>query len=217
LDNYEEKKSLKTGTTTVGLVCKDGVVLAADRRATAGYQIVNSKTVKIEKIADNMALTMAGTVSDAQLLIKLIKAEIKIKDLRTNRKSLVKETANMLGTMVYNNIRTPSMIPGIAHFILGGADKTGNYLYDIFPDGSVTLCDDFISSGSGSVYAYGVLDSRYTADLSVDDGVNLALEAVNAALQRDIASGNGVIAVVITADGVKEVVSKSVTVDIRNK
>lgn len=217
MDNYEEKKSLKTGTTTVGIVCKDGVVLAADRRATAGYQIVNSKTVKIEKIADNMALTMAGTVSDAQLLIKLIKAETRIKDLKTNRKSLVKETANLLGSMVYNNIRTPSMIPGVAHFILGGSDITGNYLYDIFPDGSVTLCDDFISSGSGSVYAYGVLDSRYSPDLSLDDGVNLALEAVNAALQRDIASGNGVIAVTITKDGVKEVVSKTVTVDIRNK
>lgn len=215
-NNNNDRESLKTGTTTVGIVCKDGVVLAADKRATAGYMIVNKTTVKVEKIADNMALTMAGTVSDAQLLIKLIKAEIQLKDLRTSRGSLVKEVANLLGSMVYNVIRAPSMIPGITHFILGGVDKTGNYVYDIFPDGSVTMCEDFISSGSGSVYAYGVLDSEYRPDMTMDEGIKLALKAVNAALQRDIASGNGVNVVTITAkDGVKEAVSKTLTVDIR--
>ncbi|MBN2880734.1 proteasome subunit beta [Candidatus Woesearchaeota archaeon] len=215
MEQEKDSKTLKTGTTTVGIVCKDGVVLAADRRATAGYMIVNKKTVKVEKITDNIALTMAGTVSDAQLLIKLIKAEIQLKDLRTGRKSLVKEVANYLSNMVYNVIRTPSMIQGVTHFVLGGVDDTGNYLFDIFPDGSVTLCDDFISSGSGSYYAYGVLDSEYKENMSVDEGVKLALRAVNAALQRDIASGNGVNVMVITADGAKEVISKSLTVDIR--
>jgi proteasome beta subunit len=211
------ENSLKTGTTTVGIVCKDGIVLAADRRATAGYMIVNKKTVKVEKITDNIALTMAGNVSDAQLLIKLIRAEVKLKDLRTNRQSLVKEVAAMLSSMVFNNIRVPSMMPGITHFVLGGVDSTGNYLFDIFPDGSITLCDDFISSGSGSVYAYGVLDNEYKTDMTVAEGSKLALRAVNAALQRDIASGNGVNLVTITAkDGVKETVSKELIVDIRN-
>ena len=121
------KKQMKTGTTTVGLVCKDGIVLAADMRATAGSLIVGKKTEKIQPITDDMAVTMAGTVSDAQLLIKLIKAELKLREIRTGRKQMVKEAANLLGGLVYTNIRRMSMIPGISHFLLGGKDEKGFY------------------------------------------------------------------------------------------
>src|SRR3989344_598432 len=113
------------GTTTVALVCKDGVVMAADRRATAGNMIVNKKTEKVQLINDSMAITMAGTVSDAQLLTKLIKAETKLKKIRTGRMPNVREVANMLGNMVYGNIRKFSIIPGISHFIMGGMDEEG--------------------------------------------------------------------------------------------
>src|SRR3989338_3135474 len=97
-----ESEVLK-GTTTVGIVCKEGIVLAADRRATAGF-VVNKKAHKIIQITDTMAVTMAGLVSDAQLLAKLVKAELKLKDLQTNRTSTVKEAANLIGGLLYMNL-----------------------------------------------------------------------------------------------------------------
>jgi len=204
------EKIMKTGTTTVGLVCKDGVVLGADKRATAGNFIVNKRTEKIHQIAKDMFVTMAGTVSDAQLLTKLIKAEISLKEVRTGRPITVKESANLLAGMVYSNIRKMSLIPGISHFIMGGKDNTGYYIYDLFADGSITKCDDYISSGSGSVMAYGVLETLYRKDLTVDEGVKLIVKAINAALQRDSASGGGIDVVTITKEGGRKVIDKEV-------
>ncbi|MFH1506349.1 MAG: proteasome subunit beta [archaeon] len=204
------KDVLKTGTTTVGLMCKDAVVLAADKRATAGHFIVDKKVEKVVPINDKMALTMAGVVSDVQLLIKLIKAELKLKSLRTNRDSTVKEAANLLSGMVYSNIRKMSMIPGISHFLLGGTDSSGVHLFDLYPDGSITDIDDFVSSGSGSVIAYGVLEGDYKKDLSKEEGINLAIKALSAAMQRDSASGQGVDVYVITKKGVEKAAQKLV-------
>lgn len=206
----DEKDVMRTGTTTVGLVCKDGLVLAADKRATAGDMIINKRVKKIYKITDKMAVTLAGTVSDVQLLVKLIKAELSLKDMRTERKSTVKEAANLLAGMVYANIRKFSLIPGVSHFILGGVDNIGFHMYDLFPDGSITECTDYLCSGSGSVFALGVLETLYKNDLSVKEGSGLAVKAINAALQRDIASGGGIDVVTITKDGIKQVLEKEV-------
>ncbi|KHO46365.1 MAG: proteasome beta subunit [archaeon GW2011_AR4] len=203
---------LKTGTTTVGIVCEDGIVLAADKRATAGSLIASKKADKVHILNENIALTMAGTVSDAQLLMKYCTSEIKLKELKGNREVLVKEAANLMARMVYSNIRKMSMIPGVAHFIMGGKDSSGYYLFDVFADGSIQLIDDYVSSGSGSVFALGVLDSAYEKKLSVDAGIKLAAKAVNAALQRDIYSGDGLDIVTITAGGVRKVVAKELRV-----
>ncbi|MBU0471386.1 MAG: proteasome subunit beta [Nanoarchaeota archaeon] len=200
-------KVLKTGTTTVGVVCKDCIVLGADKRATAGHFIANKNVNKVVPINDYMALTTAGTVSDIQLLIKLIKAELKLKDIRTNRKASVKEGANLLAGMVYSNIRRMSMIPGISHFLIGGYD-TEKHLYDLYPDGSITEVDDFVSSGSGSVMAYGVLESSYKKQMSQEEGINLIVKSLNAAIQRDSASGEGVDIFVIDKKGIRQVLQK---------
>lgn len=212
MENTELEKLAKKGTTTVGLVCKDGLVLAADKRATIGYLISNKRVDKILPITDKMALTMAGTVSDAQLLTKLIKAELKLKALRTGREPNVKESANLLAGMIYANIRKMSLIPGISHFILGGIDETGFHLYDLFADGSVTECEDYISSGSGSVMAFGVLETLYKRDTSVKDAISLAVKAINAALQRDTSTGNGIDVVTITKEGIKKVLEKDLNI-----
>lgn len=199
---------MKTGTTTLGIKCKDGIVLAADKRATAGNFIANKKMDKIMEITSNMALTTAGSVSDIQLLIKLIKAELRLKKLRTGRELNVKEAVNLLAGMVYQNIRQFSTLPGISHFLFAGHDKHGFHLYDLYPDGSLTEADDFLSSGSGSVMAYGVLETQYEKDMSVDEAVKLAVKSINAALQRDSASGNGLDVVVIDKQGVKKILTK---------
>ncbi|MBI3034807.1 proteasome subunit beta [Candidatus Woesearchaeota archaeon] len=204
MDNTE----LKSGTTTIGIVCKDGLVLAADKRATSGYLIAWKKFDKIVMITENVAVTVAGTVSDVQLLTKYLKAELKLKDIRTGRETTVKEAASLLANFVYSNIRKFSLIPGISHFIVGGKDSAGFHMYDLSPDGSIVEVDDYISSGSGSVMAFGVLETLYKKGLSVDEGVKLAAKGVNAAVQRDIASGNGIDIVTITKDGIKKVFSR---------
>ena len=197
---------VKKGTTTVGIVCKDGIVLAADKRATAGTLIVDKQAEKVHQIDDNSVVTIAGTVSDAQLMIKLIKAEVSLKSIRSERRITTKEIANLLGGILYNGIRQMSMIPAIAHFLLGGKDQEGFHLYDLFPDGSVTLVKDYVSSGSGSVIAYGVLETQWKPDLSIEEGIKLATKSIYTALQRDAATGNGVDVVIVAEKGVKRVV-----------
>ncbi|MBS3169692.1 proteasome subunit beta [Candidatus Woesearchaeota archaeon] len=206
------EEQLKTGTTTVGIACKDGVVLAADTRATAGTMIVDKQAEKVHILSDDFACTIAGSVSEAQLLIKLVKAELKLKEVRTNKSASVKEAANLLGGLLYSSLRRMSMFPCIAHFLLGGKDASGVYLYDLFPDGSVTKIKDFVSSGSGSVFAYGVLETQYKEGLSVEEGIKLAVRCVNTALQRDSASGNGVTVVVVTELGIKKVLQKEASI-----
>ncbi len=206
------EEQLKTGTTTVGILCRDGIVLAADMRATAGTMIADKRAEKVHIISDDFALTIAGGVSDAQLLIKLVRAELKLKEVRTGKRPAGKEAANLLGGLLYSTIRRPTMLPGIVHFLLGGKDKTGFCLYDLYPDGSISKARDFVSSGSGSVFAYGVLETQYKQEMSMQEGIALATKAINTALQRDSASGNGIDIVVITDKGIRKVLHKEVTV-----
>ena len=206
---------VKKGTTTVGIFCKDGIVLAADKMATEGYFIADKQVEKVIKITDNLAVTIAGGVSDIQLLVKLIKAELNLKRVRTGQEATVKEAANLLSTIVYHNIRRFSVIIGITAFIVGGQDKSGFHLYLISPDGSLSEDDEFVSDGSGSMMAYGVLDSLYTKGLPVNEGIKLAVKAINAAIQRDIASGEGIDIYTITKEGVKKVLTKKIDTTIK--
>jgi len=210
----ENNDVLKTGTTTVGIACKDGIVLAADKRATAGNMIVDKRAEKVHILSDEFAVTIAGIVSDAQLLIKLTKAELKLKEMKTGKSASAKEAANLIGGLLYNNIRRMSMMPGIAHFLLGGRDSEGVHLYDLYPDGSVTRVIDYVSSGSGSVFAYGVLETQYKQDITTAEAVKLAVRAVNTALQRDSASGNGIDVIVVTEKEIKRVMHKEIEVSL---
>ena len=205
----DEENFKKTGTTTIVLKCKDGIVLAADKRASAGI-IVDKRTQKVFKITDNIALTMAGVASDAQLITKLITAELSLMKIRKEREVTVKEAAHLLSGIVYNNIRRPSMIPGISHFLLGGKDIAGFHIFDIYPDGSLSECIDFLSSGSGSVMAYGVLDTLYKENMTIQEGVQLVIKAINAAIQRDMNSGDGIDVFIITQEGVKPFLTKEI-------
>ena len=210
----DKQEMIKTGTTTIGIVCKDGIILAADKRATAGNMIVGKKFDKIHQIDDLMAVTIAGMVSDAQLLVKLIRAEIKLRKVRTNVEVSVKEAANLIAGMAYSNMRRLSMFPGIVAFLIGGADSNGYKLYNIGPDGSITEENDFTSDGSGSVFAYGVLETLYKKDMSVEEGKKLALKSLNAAMQRDSASGSGFDIITITKQGLRKEVSRDLTTKI---
>ncbi len=209
-------EELKTGTTTLAIKCKDGIIVAADRRVTAGHMIANKDFSKVFPIEDNMLITTAGSVSDVQLLIKLLKAELRLKRLRTHTNVTVSAAANLLSGMVYSNIRKFSSIPGISHFIFAGYDATGHHVYDIYPDGSIAKVSDFISSGSGSVFVFGVLETLYKPGMSTEEGEQLAKKAMNASLQRDSASGNGIDIFVIDNKGdVKKVWETSINTGIK--
>ncbi len=201
---------MKTGTTTLAIKGKDYVVLAADKRATAGSMIINKKVQKVFKILDNLGLTVAGNYSDIQLLMKYIKAELKLKEIRTSKRVNVKEAVNLLATLVYTNLR--QMFPGITQFLVAGFDRHGVHLYDVFPDGSLNEEDEYVCSGSGMVFALGVLDALYNKNIPLDEAKKLAIKAINAALQRDTASGEGIDMMVVTKDSVEKVHTEQLTV-----
>jgi proteasome beta subunit len=199
-------ESLKTGTTTLGIVCKDCVVLAADKRATAGNLIADKTTLKVRKVAPHLAVTTAGSVSDLQLLVKYLEAELKIKQIRSGHEATVRESANLLGNWVYGLIRSSG---GMTHFVVGGFDEKAR-LFDVFMDGSVMEQQDYVTSGSGSVFALGVLESQYKPGMTQEEGVQLAIKAASAALARDSASGNGLDVFVIDKAGARQVAAKVV-------
>ena len=212
-ERADEAGRLKTGTTTIGIVCKDCIVLAADKRATAGNLIADKRTRKVLPVTSRIAITTAGSVSDLQLLHKYLVAELKIKAMRSDGKeALVGEAANLLAGWTYHLIRSSW---GVVHFLVGGYD-TAPRLYDVYPDGSIMDHDDYVTSGSGSVFALGVLENKYKRGLSREDGVKLAVQAINASLARDSASGNGIDVFVIDKNGSQQVLSKDVATTVDN-
>jgi proteasome beta subunit len=200
------ENQLKTGTTTVGIVAKDCIVLAADRRATAGHLIADKNTEKVKPVTKHIGITTAGSVSDIQLLYKYLSVELKVKHIRAGREATVKEAANLLGTWVYHMIRSQGTV---AHFIVGGYDDKPQ-LFDVYPDGSIMDQTEFVASGSGSVFALGVLESAYKKNLPQEEAVSLIVKSVNAALARDSASGNGIDVYVIDKNGARKVFAKGV-------
>ncbi len=210
----EEIQRKKTGTTTVGVVCSDGVVLAADKRATMGYMIAHKNVKKIHRLIDDIALTIAGGVGDAQMLLKYIKAEAKLYELK-NQRSI---TVNSLGTLISHILAggKNQFYPYYVQFLLAGKDSKGYGLYVLDPDGT-QLADDFISTGSGSVFAYGVLQQHYKKGMAVEEGKSLVARAVSIAMERDIATGEGIDVVVIDKNGFRELSKEQINAYLNKK
>ncbi|MCI4336380.1 MAG: archaeal proteasome endopeptidase complex subunit beta [Thermoplasmata archaeon] len=194
-----DTERLLKGTTTIGMVCKDGVVLATERRATAGNLIANKMTQKLFKIDNNLGITVAGLVGDAQVLARYLKAEVSLYRLR--RGSLL--NADGAATLLANILNGNRMFPYYAWLILGGVDGKGGHVYSVDPAGG-SIEDRFVSVGSGSTFAYGILEEGYSREMSVSEGVDLALRGLTAAMKRDSASGDGYIIHTITTKEYRE-------------
>lgn len=209
------KNILKSNTSLVGIVCKDGVVMGADRRATAGNLILSKDTLKVIPINDYILTSWTGGVADAQLTHKLIAAELRLKQLKTKTRPTVKEAAHLLAMMTYRNIRTPAMIPSIVGTLIGGVNEDGSTeLYTIEPGGSAVKVNDYDANfSSGMPYILGLLERQYKKDLTVKEAVELAKEALKSSTQRDSASGNGIDVFTITKDGLKHVVSEQIVAE----
>lgn len=192
----QENQDVKTGTTTVGIVFNEGVVLATERRATMGTLIASKKAKKAHSIADRIGMTIAGGVGDAQQLIRIINVECSLYQVRRGKPISVGAAATVLSNYLNQNRFTPYYV----QLLVGGVDAQGPSVYSVDAAGGATLEENFVSTGSGSLTAYGVLEDRYTKDMNESDAVNLAVRALRAAMRRDSASGEGYNVVVITKD-----------------
>lgn len=195
-EQNEKVEGLKTGTTTVGLTTDQGVVLAADRRASMGRLTASKYAKKIYKLDDRVGLTIAGSVGDAQKIVRMMRSQLKLHKLETKELSV-----KGAGTLLANILHGHKMMPFFNQFILGGLDSEGGVLYDLDPAGGLMKHTRFTSTGSGSQMAYGVLEDGYDEEISHEDGLQLAKRAVSAAMERDTASGNGIMVAEITEDG----------------
>jgi len=187
-----ESEKLKTGTTTVGIVCKDGVVLASETKATLGYLVASKESKKIYQVDDKIALTTAGGAGDAQNLVRVLKAEIKLYKMTRESEFTVKACTTLISNILQENRYYPIM----AMLIVGGHDRDGFHLWSIDPVGGSGE-DKFIATGSGSPIAYGVLEDGYKEGMSKEEGIELAIRSIKSARERDIFSGGRRIDVVV--------------------
>ena len=203
---------LKTGTTILGIVCKDGIVMAADRQTTAGNVVMHKNKEKIIKINDYLVFSACGLAAASDRIKKILPAELKLKELRSRSRPTVKQAANLLASIIYFTIRQPSMVPDEMGALIGGFNEDGTVeLYTIDPAGSIKQIEDYDANfGSGMPYVLGLLERQYKKNISVDDGVKLAIESVKSSTQRDIGSGYGIDVYTITKDGIKKVVEQEI-------
>ena len=192
----ETGEGMKTGTTTVGLKTADGVVLATDMRASLGRMVSSKDVQKVEQIHPTGALTIAGSVSAAQNLIQTLKAETNLYETRRGKEM----TMRALSTLTGNLLRSGAFF--VVQPILGGVDEEGSHVFSIDPAGGMTE-EDYTVTGSGSQYALGVLEQEYNEDLTIDEARSVAARAIESAVERDLASGNGINVAVVTTDGVE--------------
>jgi 20S proteasome alpha/beta subunit len=215
-----KKSIVKTGTTTLGIVCKDSIVLAADKRATYGGEggvsyIADKDIEKVCRVGENVVVTTAGVASDTQKVIKYTNAELRLKEIRTKRKPNVKEAASLFSSIVYQNIRQFSPIMAITHFLLAGFDDKGYYLYDITPDGLLKEIDTYSATGSGMINCIPILDSEYKKGISTEEGIKLAKKCISASISRDPASGEGIDLFIITKNSIVQSIKEKAVIEFK--
>jgi proteasome beta subunit len=192
---------IKKGTTTCAITCNDGVVLAADTRASAGLFIADRNVMKIQKVDDHLGMTIAGGVADAQNLVDTMRYNSNIYRLSRREPIPVGSAARLCSNILFNQ----RYFPYYVQIIMAGFDhreKEGK-IYNIDLFGSITT-EKFISTGSGSPVAYGYLESEYKDGISVNDAYKIAIQSIAAAIRRNAGTGDSINAVIIDKNGYRE-------------
>jgi len=192
-----KKKILHTGTTTVGVACSDGIIMASDKRATMGYFIANKDIQKIHQIDDYLSMTIAGGVGDAQALIRMMKAEANLYKFKHGHNMNVKAAASLLSNILHNY----RFYPFYVQLLIGGVDEKPE-VYSLDAMGGLSE-EKYVSTGSGSPVAYGLLEEMYKENGTVKDNLRAAAKAIAAAMKRDAATGESVDLITITKAGFK--------------
>jgi proteasome beta subunit len=201
-NNTVNQLTLK-GTKTIGAVCKDGVILASDTRVTMGFYVAHKAGKKVYKIDDHLGMTIAGTVADAQKVVDILIANAQLYKINLNRPMPVKSAARLVANLLFSN----RYIPLATQVLVGGVDETGPHVFDLDPFGSLTE-EKSVSTGSGSPIAYGVLEDKYREGMTIEEALPIIVKAVNAAMKRDVASGNNYNVTVIDNNGYRELTAK---------
>lgn len=194
--NLEQAKLMKRGTTTVGLVVRDGVALATDTRATSGFFVAHRKVKKLYPLADYVAMTIAGRVADAQNMIDYLKANIGYYHVSWGRPMPIVSIARLAANLAFRW----RIFPYEVQLIIAGVDPTGPHLFNVDLYGAMTE-EKLLATGSGSPIAYGILESEYDENMGVEEAAKLAFKAVAMAIQRDIGSGDSIDVAYIKVDG----------------
>jgi proteasome beta subunit len=189
------------GTTTVAAVCIDGVILATDTRATMGNYVASKNAKKVYKITDRLAMTIAGGVAVAQRVVDILKVNAQLFELERARPMPVSAAAMLVSNVLFSNRSVGMPLPLQA--LIGGFDETGPHVFNLDPFGSLTE-EKVVSTGSGSPFAYGVLEDRYQEGSTVEKMKPVVVKAVDSAMKRDVASGDSFDVAVITSEGYRE-------------
>jgi len=194
---------VKKGTTTIGLIAKDAVVIGADQKSTMGYMVDSKMAQKIYKVSDNIGLTIAGSVGDAGSIVRILRAQFKLYNIERGP-----ITVRGAATLLANILQGAKYYPFMNQFILAGFDK-GPAVYSFDPLGGFDVNDKYFSTGSGSPFVYGVMEAEFKENMEVNDAIALVVKAIKCAIQRDIASGGKEIQVaVIDKNGYRELSSQ---------
>lgn len=189
------------GTTTVGAVCSDGVILGTDTRATMGSYVASKRAKKVYQITTRLAMTIAGGVAVAQRIVDILKINARLFEFEKGRPMPVSTAARLVSNILFSNRSVGMPLPLQA--LIGGFDDTGPHVFNLDPFGSLTE-EKVVSTGSGSPFAYGVLEDRFNEDCSIEEMLPVVVSAVDSAMKRDTASGDSFDVAVISKEGYRE-------------
>jgi 20S proteasome subunit beta 5 len=172
------------GTTTLAFKFNEGIIVSVDSRSTMGAYIASGTVKKVIEINPFLLGTMAGGAADCSFWERNLGMQCRMYELR-NRKRISVAAASKLLANTVNAYRGYGLSMGT---MITGWDQTGPQLYYVDSDGT-RLKGNMFSVGSGSTFAYGVLDNYYRKDLTVEEAIDLGKRAIYHAAHRDAMSG----------------------------
>lgn len=204
INNDAAKRLVLKGTTTIGVVCRDGVILASDTRVTMGFYVAHKHGKKIYKIDDHIAMTIAGSVADAQQTVDILIANAQLYRLNNGRPLPISSAARLVANLLFSTRYVPMQLEAL----IGGIDDIGSHMFRLDPFGTLTE-EKFVSTGSGSPVALGVLEDKYKEDVSIQQLLPVIAKAIDAAMKRNAGTGDSFNIAIIDAKGYRELTSEA--------
>lgn len=194
---YKAPGFTKTGTTIAGCIFKDGVILAADSRATNSETVADKECEKLYKLARNMYCAGAGTAADMEQTSKSISGQLELHRLNTGRVVPVVCAVTLIRRLLHKYQGHIS-----AYFIVGGVDPTGPHLFEVHAHGS-SMKLPFTTTGSGCLAAMSVLETQWKPNMEEADAKRMMVEAISAGIYNDMGSGNSIGMAIIKKDSIE--------------
>lgn len=203
INNDEVNRLVLRGTTTIGVTCKDGVIMASDTRVTMGYYVAHKHGKKVYRIDDHLAMTIAGTVADAQRVVDILIANAQLYKINSGRPIPVSSAARFIANLMFS----ARYVPLQTEALIGGVDESGPHIFRLDPFGTLTE-EKCVSTGSGSPVAYGILEDKYKEEQSIVEILPVVIKAVDVAMKRNVGTGDSFNVSVIDNKGYRELTEK---------